>query len=66
MPNAELQWIEECGHVPHLEQPDQTADAIATFMQTKLPQSTPFPFTSVAVGGLASVGAAAAAASNLL
>jgi pimeloyl-ACP methyl ester carboxylesterase len=24
LPNASLQWIEECGHVPHLEQPDVT------------------------------------------
>jgi len=24
LPNARLQWIEECGHVPHLEQPDVT------------------------------------------
>lgn len=66
LPNAELQWIEECGHVPHLEQPDKTADAIATFMRTKLPQSSPFAAAGVAVGGLAGVGAvAAAAASNL-
>lgn len=31
--DARLQWIEECGHVPHLEQPDQTADAIYVFAQ---------------------------------
>eukprot|EP00980_Cylindrotheca_fusiformis_P003837 scaffold858_cov123-Cylindrotheca_fusiformis.AAC.13 len=36
MPNAQLQWIEECGHVPHLEQPEQTADAIATFLSTEV------------------------------
>ena len=32
LPNARLQWIEECGHVPHLEQPDATADAIENFV----------------------------------
>jgi hypothetical protein len=36
MPNARLQWIEECGHVPHLEQPDDTADAIASFLSTEV------------------------------
>jgi len=30
--DARLQWIEECGHVPHLEQPEETADAIANFV----------------------------------
>ena len=30
--NARLVWIEECGHVPHLEQPDTTATAIAEFV----------------------------------
>jgi hypothetical protein len=38
LPNAQLQWIEECGHVPHLEQPKATAEAIASF----LTMSTPF------------------------
>jgi hypothetical protein len=32
LPNAQLQWIEECGHVPHLEQPKETAEAIASFL----------------------------------
>jgi len=32
MPNASLTWIEECGHVPHLEQPEETADAIFSFL----------------------------------
>ena len=62
LPNADLQWIEECGHVPHLEKPDETADAIATFMRNKLPQSSPLPVARVAVGGLAGVGAVALAA----
>jgi pimeloyl-ACP methyl ester carboxylesterase len=37
LPDARLQWIEECGHVPHLEQPEQTADAIAEFLSTVAP-----------------------------
>jgi hypothetical protein len=40
LPNAELQWIEECGHVPHLEQPKETAEAIASFL-TKSTSFTP-------------------------
>lgn len=35
LPNAELQWIEECGHVPHLEQPEVTAEAIEKFLESK-------------------------------
>jgi pimeloyl-ACP methyl ester carboxylesterase len=34
MPNAELQWVEECGHVPHLEQPELTARYIADFLES--------------------------------
>jgi len=35
LPNEdnELHWIEECGHVPHLEQPQVTADVIYEFMR---------------------------------
>ena len=46
MPNAQLHWIEECGHVPHLEQPEVTANVIVEFLMSKeLRPSTP------AVGG---------------
>mmetsp|Transcript_11508 Transcript_11508/g.16273 ORF Transcript_11508/g.16273 Transcript_11508/m.16273 type:complete len:386 (-) Transcript_11508:448-1605(-) len=31
MPDAQLRWVEDCGHVPHLEQPDETAEVISTF-----------------------------------
>jgi pimeloyl-ACP methyl ester carboxylesterase len=42
MPNAQLRWIEECGHVPHLEQPEVTADVIVEFlMSEELRPSTP-------------------------
>ena len=34
MPSAELKWIEECGHVPHLEQPEETAKAIDSFLRS--------------------------------
>ena len=34
MPNARLQWVEECGHVPHLEQPKVTAEYILDFLQS--------------------------------
>jgi pimeloyl-ACP methyl ester carboxylesterase len=29
---SRLQWIEDCGHVPHLEKPQETAAAIAAFL----------------------------------
>lgn len=37
MPNARLVWVEECGHVPHLEQPDKTAKSIVDFVQNGNP-----------------------------
>lgn len=35
MQDAELKWIEECGHVPHLEQPEETASAILSFLTSE-------------------------------
>lgn len=32
LPDAELTWIEECGHVPALEQPDALVSAIELFL----------------------------------
>lgn len=32
LPQGSMEWIEECGHVPHLEQPNRTADAIRNFL----------------------------------
>jgi pimeloyl-ACP methyl ester carboxylesterase len=32
IPNSRLVWLEECGHVPHLEKPDQTAEYILQFI----------------------------------
>jgi pimeloyl-ACP methyl ester carboxylesterase len=33
IPHSKLLWVNDCGHVPHLEQPDQTAQAILDFCQ---------------------------------
>jgi pimeloyl-ACP methyl ester carboxylesterase len=38
LPNCQLVWIPQCGHVPHLEKPQQTAAAIVEF----LPQCQPW------------------------
>jgi pimeloyl-ACP methyl ester carboxylesterase len=32
LPNHQLRWIENCGHVPHLEQPQTVAEAILEFI----------------------------------
>jgi len=32
LPTAQFRWVEECGHVPHLEQPAVTAAAIHAFL----------------------------------
>lgn len=32
LPDNQLVWISNCGHVPHLEQPKMTAEAIANFI----------------------------------
>ncbi|EJK73990.1 hypothetical protein THAOC_04362 [Thalassiosira oceanica] len=34
MEDAELQWVEECGHVPHLEQPEAVARYIMDFLSS--------------------------------
>jgi pimeloyl-ACP methyl ester carboxylesterase len=31
IPNSKLIWIKDCGHVPHLEQPQITAQRILEF-----------------------------------
>ncbi len=33
IPHGELVWVPECGHVPHLEKPTVTAEAIVQFME---------------------------------
>jgi pimeloyl-ACP methyl ester carboxylesterase len=32
IPGSELIWVADCGHVPHLEKPEFTADAIVDFL----------------------------------
>jgi pimeloyl-ACP methyl ester carboxylesterase len=34
LPDARIRWIENCGHVPHLEQPEETADSILEFVDS--------------------------------
>jgi pimeloyl-ACP methyl ester carboxylesterase len=36
LPNSQLHWIENCGHVPHLEQATITAQLIQAFIQPNL------------------------------
>ena len=36
LPNAELKWIEECGHVPHLEKAEETAQLMEEFLASKV------------------------------
>jgi pimeloyl-ACP methyl ester carboxylesterase len=57
LPNASLQWIEECGHVPHLEQPDVTVSFSMSSWSSLYPFASfayawsslyPFVFSSVA------------------
>ena len=35
IPNSQLVWIDNCGHVPHLEQPHITAQTILDFVEEK-------------------------------
>ena len=32
LPDSRLEWVEECGHFSHLEQPQALADALARFL----------------------------------
>ena len=36
VPGAELRWVEECGHVPHLEKAEVTAGLIGEFLREKV------------------------------
>lgn len=78
LPDASLQWIEECGHVPHLEQPEETARVISEFLRSEkfggaaTPSSASGdligglePDTVKIVGGITGALAAAAAAATL-
>ena len=38
LPDGELKWVEECGHVPHLEKPEETAGLIAEFLEKVRPE----------------------------
>lgn len=69
LPDASLQWVDECGHVPHLEQPDKTADAIASFLKDRVvsttialetPRQIPNPIQAIGLAGVAALAAFAA------
>merc|ERR1712238_134242 len=51
LPDGELQWVEECGHVPHLEQPKVTTDAIAEFLRSDKFQDINLPAVANDKGG---------------
>jgi pimeloyl-ACP methyl ester carboxylesterase len=36
IPDSQLEWIENCGHVPHLEKSEDTANVIASFVKSKV------------------------------
>mmetsp|Transcript_26855 Transcript_26855/g.77434 ORF Transcript_26855/g.77434 Transcript_26855/m.77434 type:complete len:195 (+) Transcript_26855:2-586(+) len=81
LPDASLQWIEECGHVPHLEQPEETARVISEFLRSDKFGGVASPSSSASgdtgmlaglepdtvkiVGGIAGALAAAVAAATL-
>jgi pimeloyl-ACP methyl ester carboxylesterase len=41
IPQSELIWIENCGHVPHLEKPQTTADYILSFIRNPITNKSP-------------------------
>ena len=71
--DARLQWIEECGHVPHLEQPETTAEVISSFLDSEVAQTAGAntseegqPSTYIVGAGVAGAIATASIAANLL
>jgi pimeloyl-ACP methyl ester carboxylesterase len=43
LPDARLVWVEECGHVPALEQPQRLLDAVAEFVGVAAPAAAAQP-----------------------
>jgi pimeloyl-ACP methyl ester carboxylesterase len=66
LPDARLQWIEECGHVPHLEQPDETADAILDFLKNTVLVEVANGLALDYRAGLAAVGVGAATIAGVI
>jgi len=74
LPDARLVWIENCGHVPHLEQPEQTSASISEFVQSLSTSpngvakvgSTQSPFNPNLILPLAGISALAAFAADFL
>mmetsp|Transcript_15004 Transcript_15004/g.26628 ORF Transcript_15004/g.26628 Transcript_15004/m.26628 type:complete len:406 (-) Transcript_15004:533-1750(-) len=51
MPRARLEWVEACGHCPHLEQPAETADKIVAFIQEGVVKEVEVPVKATTGGG---------------
>jgi pimeloyl-ACP methyl ester carboxylesterase len=67
LPEAQFEWVDECGHVPHLEQPEQTADLITGFVQSLTSnKNSNAPFRTEYIAPLAGLSALAAYAADLL
>ena len=50
LPDGELRWVEECGHVPHLEKPEETALLIREFLDRVRPDERRGGFVGAALG----------------
>lgn len=61
LPNGRLEWVEECGHCAHLEQPDAAAAAILSFLLKGVEPSTG---AGTAAGAAAAVPAVPTAAAS--
>ena len=65
LPDADLTWIEECGHVPHLEQPDETCSAIVDFLSSnKVKSAVGGTYMTPLVGGGGAGGSAGGTSST--
>lgn len=66
LPDAELRWIEKCGHVPHLEQGKETAAIMKEFLESEslLVKDEKRGIGTQSVIGIAGAVAAAAAATG--
>jgi len=48
MPSARLEWVEECGHVPHLEKARPMAQSLQKFLQAQAPAGQQQPVARAA------------------
>ncbi len=71
LPDAQLQWVSECGHVPHLEQAAVTAEKIVQFLtsekfERKISDSDTTNEPIIVAGSLAAAAALVGTATSLL